>query len=259
MAIAWPGLPLEPLEVALPKEAHGQDTVFYLEDLNDGLVYTVQGNRTSERHPPFSSFKIPNFVIALETETVSSLDDPIPYSTEIRPSQSWWPADWAQDQTLESAFRRSAAWAFQDLAVKIGEQRYAGYLKHFGYGNEMHSGDGFWLDHSLQLSCKEQTDFLRRLLTEQFEVSPLALEKLRQVALQSENDGYALYGKTGAGPVKSGDFTGPFEGWFVGWLERPGTRPVVFALWTRGASFEAIKDYRLATSRMLLKKLNYLP
>lgn len=257
---AWPALPLEPPEFKLPESlTPGHDTVVYVEDLQQGLVHSTSGKRVEERHPPFSTFKVPNFLIALEIGVVSDEEETIPYSPERRPAQEWWPEEWPRDHTLQSAFRYSAAWAFQDLALRISPESYAGYLNHFSYGNELHEGDAFWLDRSLQISCKEQVDFLRRLLTEQFEIAPLTIEKLREAALQKEKDGFRFYGKTGAGPVKPDDFDGPFEGWFVGWLERPKGAPVVFALWTQGRSFQEIKTYRMDACLEVLRQLGYLP
>jgi beta-lactamase class D len=259
-AMAWPALPLGPIEVVVDSEfAKGNDTVAYLEDLETGQFYGVQGGRCEERHPPFSSFKIPNFLIALETDVIAGEDAVLPYDSGRRPREPFWPDDWAQDQTLRSAFQRSAAWAFQDLALQIGEQKYAGYLEHFSYGNRQAKGDGFWLDRSLQVSPKEQVDFLRRLLSDQLEISPLHIDSLKRAALAKESDGFKLFAKTGAGPVRSGDFDGEFEGWLVGWLERPNAGPVLFALWTRGTSFQAIKSYRMAATIELLEQTGFLP
>lgn len=259
-AWAWPALPLGPTEIkAGPGFFAGNDTVVYLEDLENGMVYAVHPERVDDRHPPFSSFKIPNLLIALETGTVPDLSAPLPYDPVRRPAASYWPSDWAQDQTLKSAFQRSTAWAFQDLALQIGDEAYHGYLSYLGYGNEKAQGDAFWLDRSLQISPKEQVDMLRKLLTEQLEFAPLHVEMLREAAQLKEKNGFVFYGKTGAGPVTSGEFDGPFEGWFVGWLERPSQAPVLFALWTKGPSFEAIKAYRREATEKILEQAGYLP
>ncbi len=234
------------------------DTVFALKDLESGEEL-LWGARASDRHPPFSSFKIPNFLIALETGVVSGIDETIPYSPERRPEQSWWPPDWAQDQTLETAFRRSAAWAFQDLALRLDDATYGKYLKEFDYGNQAHRGDAFWLDRSLLISPSEQAHFLERLLTGKLPVSAEHLDALRKVALVKEKSGLRLYGKTGAGPFRDGEFAGVFEGWFVGWLERPNAAPVVFALWTVKGSFEEIKTFRARETQRYLMFLEYLP
>lgn len=146
------------------------DTVFVMKDLESG-VESTWGPRVKDRHPPFSSFKIPNLLIALETGAASGIEHPFPYSPERRPLQSWWPPDWAQDQTLETAFRRSAAWAFQDLALRLDEATYHKYLEEFEYGNQAHHGDAFWLDRSLLISPLEQVSFLERLLSGKLSVS----------------------------------------------------------------------------------------
>jgi beta-lactamase class D len=258
--LAWPALPLGPVEVEVGRDFFdGNDTIVYLEDLENGMVYAVHPQRSLERHPPFSSFKIPNMLIALEAGAVADLDTPIPYDAGRRPAADYWPEDWAQDQTLKSAFQRSAAWAFQDLALQIRDETYQGYLEYFTYGNGQAQGDAFWLDRSLKVSPKEQVDFLRKLLTEQLEIAPLHIDMLREAAkLRSEN-GITLYGKTGSGPVREADFNGEFEGWFVGWLERPGAQPVLFALWTRGANYDAIKSYRKKATEQILEQAGYLP
>jgi len=259
-AQAWPSLPLGPTEIKVNDDFFaGNETVVYLEDLETGMVYAVNGSEVEKRHTPFSTFKIPNFLIALETGTVSDMEQPIPYDSARRPEQQFWPADWAQDQTLRSAFQRSAAWAFQDLALKIGESTYRGYLDHFAYGNEEAVGDDFWLNGPLAISPKEQVDFLRKLLDGQFEIAPLHIEALKEAALQKDSTGFQLYAKTGSGPVKDGEFDGPFEGWYVGWLERPNSKPVLFALWTRGENYSAVKDYRKSAVLRLLEQADYLP
>lgn len=259
-ALSLPAIPLGPVEIKVSKDfLAGNDTVIYLEDLESGMVYAVNGKKVEARHPPFSSFKIPNFLIALETGALDSSEAEIPYDSARRPAQSYWPADWAQDQTLHTAFQRSAAWAFQDLALKIGTRTYEGYLSHFAYGNRECKGDGFWLDRSLKISPKEQVDFLRKLLTDQLEVAPVHIDQLKKAALAKSEDGFRLYGKTGSGPVKSGDFSGPFEGWYVGWLERPDRRPVLFALWTTGPDYQSIKSYRQNRVERVLEQAGYLP
>src|SRR5690606_35531926 len=111
-------------------------------------VFLLDPSRADERQPPFSSFKIPNLLIALETGVAQNLDRRIPWDPARRPAASYWPKDWRQDQTLATAFTRSAAWSFQDLALEIGTERYRDYLRRFAYGNANApaGSDSFWLD-----------------------------------------------------------------------------------------------------------------
>lgn len=239
----------------------GRELVFYAEDLATGERYAYDREKIDERRPPFSSFKLPHTLIALETGVATDLAHPIVYSAAHRPPESYWPEDWKQDQTLESAFRRSAAWYYQDLALAIGAEAYRGYLGHFGYGSVQvaEGSDSFWLDGSLTVSVREQAEFLRRLLISQLEVSPRSIELLSRVSVARAFGDLVLHGKTGAGPVKPGRFEGPFEGWYVGWLERPGRKPVVFATYVEAPSFASLKDFRQQASEVMLQRMGAIP
>ncbi len=239
----------------------GRETVFYAEDMHLGMLFALQAGKVSERHAPYSTFKIPNLLIGLESGKMEGLEHRIEWDPQRRPRQEYWPAEWAEDQDLGTAFQRSSVWVFQDLALSIGSELYRGFLHHFGYGSEVVSegSDDFWLDGTLSISCEEQVGFLRRLLIGQYELSPFQLERLRQAAKLREHNGFVLYGKTGAGPRESGDFSGPFEGWFVGWLERPEKEPVIFALFTTASSFGEIRDFRRKATEELLARMGVLP
>ena len=68
-----------------------------------------------------------------------------------------------------------------------------------------------------------------------------------------------LHGKTGAGPAEPGNFKGPFEGWFAGWVERPDQAPLVYTLYVRGEDFKSIREFRREIAVDLLKKIGALP
>ncbi len=255
---------LDPQELMRAEDAEwkqGRDVIFYAEDLETGERYAYQGKRAEERHTPFSSFKIPNLLIALETGVAADLDHPIAYDPAKRPAESYWPEDWKQDLTLGKAFQVSAAWYYQETALRVGTSAYRGYLGHFGYGQSdiPEGSDSFWLDGALKVSPREQATFLRRLLIGQLEVSPHNVEQLSKVSEVKRFGGDILHGKTGAGPLTSGDFDGPFEGWFVGWLERQGKKPVVFAVWAKAPSFESLKAFRQAPAERLLQRIGVIP
>ena len=158
----WAGPPdlLEPQEMWSAADAawlDGRELVFYAEDLESGERYAYGRQKADQRHTPWSTFKIPNLLIALESGAIVDLGSRIEYNAARRPAEPYWPEDWKQGQTAQSAFQRSVAWYFQDLALVIGAPAYRGYLGHFGYGNvEVPEGsDQFWLDGSLQVSPKD--------------------------------------------------------------------------------------------------------
>ncbi|CAN0604332.1 unnamed protein product, partial [Ectocarpus sp. 12 AP-2014] len=69
----------------------------------------------------------------------------------------------------------------------------------------------------------------------------------------------ALHGKTGGGTVIPGDFSGPFDGWYVGFVERQDALPVIFALHTEGPSWDSIRAFRQSFATRLLVDADLLP
>ncbi|MEE4296209.1 MAG: penicillin-binding transpeptidase domain-containing protein, partial [Wenzhouxiangella sp.] len=186
--------------------------------------------------------------------------DQRPWRREERPPSDYWPEAWKQDQTLVSAFRRSAVWYFRDLALEIGGERYRWWLDHFNYGNALapDGDDLFWLNGPLTISPCEQVTFIEGLWSGRFDVSEKSLAALREVSLIEAFSDRRLYGKTGAGSVGN-DFDGEFEGWLVGWVERNGAGPVAYALYVRGGDYPSIAGFRKEMSVGFLRSAGVLP
>ncbi len=244
------------------KEVGQRHIAFFAKDLHQNTCYSLSPAAftlsPTLRHTPWSTFKIPNLIIALETGTAPTLDYALPWNPVRRPRASYWPKDWAQRQTLASAFQRSAAWYFQDLALKIGSDTYRKWLKTFTYGNinVNPEDDAFWLNQTLQISPVEQVHFLSRLLAGDLPVSARTLKALDQVAfLKPLSPTAKLYGKTGSGPVVLNHFDGEFEGWLVGYVKREGKKPLVYALYAKGKTYQEIAKFRQQMSERLLKEI----
>lgn len=249
----------DPVELTLSREPHlaaigDRQVSFIARDMETGITYVLDGSEPDRRRGPWSTFKIPNLVIALETGVAEGLEARLPWDSQARPAANYWPADWRQDQTLRTAFTRSAAWAFQDLAIEIGARTYQDLLSAWAYGDaEVADGsDRFWLDQTLEISPREQVAFLERLLNRQLGVSEASLDALREVSLAGERPDGVLHGKTGAGPVELGNFEGRFEGWYVGYLDREARAPIVFALHAEASSFNGIRTFRREMAEALL-------
>ncbi|WP_440959661.1 penicillin-binding transpeptidase domain-containing protein [Oceanicaulis sp. LC35] len=249
----------ESAEIVLSRAAHAQSigdrqVSFIARDLETGTSYVLEGSEPDRRRGPWSTFKIPNLVIALETGAAESLDTELPWDSEARPPAGYWPEDWRQDQTLRTAFTRSAAWAFQDLAVQIGSDTYQDLLPAWAYGDaEVADGsDKFWLDHTLEISPREQISFLEHLLNRELGVSEDSLAALNEVSLAGQRPDGELHGKTGAGPVVLSDQDGRYEGWYVGYLVRETRAPIVFALHAEASSFNGIRTFRREMAEEIL-------
>lgn len=230
---------------------------FLARDLATGEIFALAGSDIETRRTPWSTFKIPNLIIALETGVASGLDHPLPWDRARRPAAGYWPDAWRQDQTLRTAFQRSAAWAFQDIASEVGSEHYQTTLRQWTYGNaEVAMGsDHFWLDHTLKISPLEQVSFMARLLSGEIPVSAASVDALRSVSFAEEMSGGRLHGKTGAGPVVAGNFSGRFEGWYVGFVTQGARERLVFALHAEGPSFRSIAKFRQQFATRLVSHL----
>ena len=248
-----------PSEIRISRQPHlefigDRQVSFIARDLETGETHVLDGSEPDHRRGPWSTFKIPNLVIALETGAAESLDTELPWDSAQRPPASYWPEDWRQDQTLRSAFVRSAAWAFQDLALEIGTDIYQDILPAWSYGDaEVADGsDRFWLDHTLEISPREQINFLEHLLKRELGVSEASLAALDEVSLAGQRPDGELHGKTGAGPVVLTDQDGRYEGWYVGYLVREERAPIVFALHAEASSFDDVRLFRRQMAERLL-------
>lgn len=261
VAAGEPAAPAVIPDTGVTAELDGRDAIFYAIDLEDGRRFAWAPERADERHPPYSTFKIPNFLIALETGVAASVADVRRRDPKRRPAQPWWSAAWREDQSLGQAFRRSTVWYFQEVALEVGGPRYREQLAAFGYGNAAapDDNDTFWLVGPLAISPREQAEFIVRLVQGELPVTPANVTALAEVSLLEEHGGHRLHGKTGSGPTESGDMDGPFAGWLVGWVERPDAAPVAYALYVRGPRFEAIAAFRGQMARSFLRRIGAWP
>ena len=238
-----------------------RDVVFYAQDEESEKAFTVQQDRIFDRHSPWSTFKIPNLVIALESGVAADLEYAKAWDQEKYPPRGYWPQAWKEDQTLRSAFKNSVVWYFKEIAQEVGVTRYRRDLANFRYGNSQVSDevDSFWLGEPLQIAPLEQVDFLSNLLAGKLGVVRAQLDALKEASLAKAKDGIVLHGKSGAGTVEPGNFQGPFEGWYVGWIERAERAPLIYALYVRGKDFQSIRDFRREIAEDLLIKIGGLP
>ncbi|WP_299649338.1 penicillin-binding transpeptidase domain-containing protein [uncultured Tateyamaria sp.] len=227
---------------------------FLARDLMTGTVCRLEGSDLETRHAPWSTFKIPNTLIALETGAAAGIDHWRDWDPAQRPALQYWPEAWRQGQTLKTAFQRSAVWYFQDIAFDIGSPSYRTALEDWRYGNAVvpDGSDAFWLGGPLKLSVDEQVGFLTRMVQGDLGVQSAHLADLMNAAHAGPLGSATLYGKTGSGPVRSGQFSGKFEGWYVGWLTRGDDVFVVFAHHVTGPYFDAIRTYRRDFAETLL-------
>lgn len=191
----------------------GADGALLVRRVSDGAEWSGGGARVERRMLPASTFKIPNALIILETGVVADAEADALAWDGVERSPGW-----DQDQTLRTALRRSAVWAFQHWARAVGHERMRAHIAALGYGDGRIGGperiDRFWLEGPLTISAREQVDFLERLHARRLPLSRGAQDAVVGILRHRSGEGWVLRAKTGWA-IR----TEPNYGWYVGWLE----------------------------------------
>jgi beta-lactamase class D len=218
-------LPWALLLLALPARADvfsdaGVEGTFVLHRLGSDTLTAIHPDLAARRFLPASTFKVPNAVIALETDAV----------TLERSTMRWDGKDRGRpevnaDQDLASAIEVSALWYFQEVARRVGAPRMRKLVRAFGYGNQVTGPalDRFWIDGTLRISPLEQVAFLRKLRALELPVDRRHQETVARLIELDRRGARVLRGKTGLGFQD-----GQAVGWLVGWVD--GDDPAVYAL-----------------------------
>lgn len=191
----------------------GVDGTMVITSLKSGQKFIYNDARANQRFSPASTFKIINTLIAVEEKAIAGKDDVFKWDGHVYELPNW-----NHDHTLATAFKVSCVWCYQQLARRIGAEKYRAYLKQSDYGELQNHFETsmFWLDGSLQISALEQVGFLKKVVQHQLPFSPDTYTTLRQIMLMEEAPTYSLWAKTGlARRAKSQ------VGWYVGYMETP--------------------------------------
>ena len=192
----------------------GVEGTMVITTLDGGEAYVHNEARAERRFSAASTFKIFNTLIALDEGALSGLDEVIRWDGRVHDLP-----DWNQDHTLKSAYATSCVWCYQELARRIGADRYREHLAGADYGQiqEPFEETTFWLDGSLTISAREQVSFLRQVILRTLPYAASSYDGLRAVMLVEQGEDYSLRAKTGWVARST-----PQIGWYVGYIERPG-------------------------------------
>jgi len=180
---------------------------------NGAPVYVLNEERSRVQFSPASTFKVPNTLIALDAGVVTSRDSSFTWdgTDKGRPA-------WNEDQNLESAFRISCVWCYQEIARDVGSERYVTDLESLNYGNQDigEQVDMFWLNGDLKISAMEQIAFLSELYNSSVPFQREHVDLVKSIMLVEQTTDYSLHAKAG--------WTGPAQhvGWYVGYIEKGG-------------------------------------
>lgn len=226
-------------------------TIVVYDRQNDS--FTIHNEkRAATRYTPFSTFKIPNSLIALETGVVPDVETELVWDKVSYPQEDWWPSSWLKTHNLRTAITYSVVPLYRDIARKIGDERMSAYLKQFDYGNQdISSGlDEFWLNGSIKISAREQILFLRKFHEGRLGLSERTTSLVKDILLQEKTDNYTLYAKTGGGSLTDEKALG----WYTGFVERK-EGIYFFAMNIEGATFQEVLAPRIEITKKVLKEL----
>ena len=183
---------------------HEVDGTLVAYSLSKNQYYVYNEERSNKKFSPASTFKIINSLIALNESVIRDQDEIIKWEGTIYKYPLW-----NRDQTLHSAFQSSCVWFYQELARRIGRERYLRYFSKIKYGEllEPFNLTTFWLDNSLRISAYEQVEFLKLLYQENLPFRSEHFSTLKKI-MKVDNSNFDTYAKTG--------WTGEV-GWYVGY------------------------------------------
>jgi beta-lactamase class D len=195
-------------------QERGLNGTIVISSLDGKISYCHNVARFKERFVPASTFKILNTLIALDEGAIKNEKEVIKWDGKDKGLEAW-----NQDQTLETAFPLSCIWFYQQLAKRIGNDKYLNHLKEVGYGNEK-TGLGittFWLEGDLMISPQEQINFLKKLYNNKLPYKKSHMQLVQRLMIVEEKPHYTIRAKTGWAMRIN-----PQQGWYVGYVETNG-------------------------------------
>ncbi len=223
---------------------------FVLYDLNRDTYTFSNKAQFTQGFIPASTYKICNSLIGLETGVIPNENYTMKWDGVRRPVP-----DWNRDHTMQSAFKYSVVWYYQELARRVGGAREKFWLDKARYGNADTAGgiDRFWLTGKLRITPEQQIGFLKRLYRNELPFSPRSMDIVKKIMIADQSPKYILRAKTGWSEQDSLSI-----GWYVGYVE---AKDDVYFFATCIQSLHADDGFgpaRIEITRRILKDLNIL-
>lgn len=199
----------------------GIDGTFLLYDEANDQLIVYNPDRAQTSFTPYSTFKILNSMISLETGAIDDVETLVPFDPETVDLSNLTPQLrelWGQDHTMRTAIRDSVVWFYVEMARRVGQEQMQASIDLVGYGNQLITGwidpVPFWLGGdgsatTLEITPYQQMDFIRAFYHEEFEFSQRTYDLVKDILIRDETDDYRLSAKTGGATL----------GWYVGYVE----------------------------------------
>ena len=213
-------------------------------------IHVFQPSLAETRRSPCSTFKIVSAFAALVAGVLQPEDSTRAWSGEV-----FWNDEWNRDLDFSDAFHSSCVWYFRQLIDELGPERMQQAVDRLQYGNcdlSDWSGarnqnnnnpalTGFWIESSLAISPREQTEVMARIFGG--DGSQASRQALEEVMAYNTDTPYQVYGKTGMGKVNGV----VVDAWFTGFA-RQDDASLYFCVWlgqSEGASSPAAREIAL--------------
>ncbi len=214
------GLPLvgvcEDADIAKLFSDRNVQGTLVLTTLSGSECWVHNDSRAATLFVPASTFKILNTLIALDAGVIDE-KEVLKWDGKDKGIKAW-----NRDHTLETAFKSSCIWFYQELARRIGRDKYKAILEKVGYGTANPGPDleTFWLEGDLKISAGEQIEFLKGLYRKELPFRASSYDTLGKLMILAQKPTYVLRGKTGWAGMGHKDSRQ--IGWFVGYVESRG-------------------------------------
>lgn len=240
-------MPTEETEAAAEPVITETDWSDYFQEINGAAViydpaengYRIYNRKLSlSRHSPCSTFKIISSLTGIKNGIIQP-----EHSTRTWSGEIFWNEDWNKDIDFSDAFHTSCVWYFREVIDEIGKTAIQEELNNLQYGNcdisdwegKLNTNNsnpaltGFWIESSLLISPKEQTEVMERIFGDNQNYAEDLKEQLKQVMLISDpnESDILIYGKTGMG--KSHGVV--VDSWFTGFADSPEKRIYFCVYW----------------------------
>jgi beta-lactamase class D len=211
VASCYSSQPIELSELKSVFDKYKVDGSILIYNQNDNVYMGYNLARCNIAFCPASTFKIPNTLIALESD-IATTESVFKWNGEKRTFPSW-----EKDMTIKEAFQVSAVPVYQEIARRVGVEKMKYYTQLFNYGNldiNAENIDKFWLEGKSDITQFQQVYFLQKLYNLQLPISENTMKLTKEIMLHETADNYKISGKTGWAVRQDESVT-----WFVGYIE----------------------------------------
>ncbi len=184
--------------------------VIYDQKKNNYFIFNDSLSRIP--YSPASTFKIANAIVGLENKVITDENFILPWDSIIRSNPLW-----NQTQNLNSAFKNSTVWYFQEIAKRIGPERMTVGLQKIKYCDSTfkikNDIDKFWLNGNLKKNLIGQIQFINLLSAKKLNIGMKTYKTLETIMASDTISNSFIYSKTGWAVDGTEDI-----GWFIGFL-----------------------------------------